>query len=120
MKKNIEQAAIAFTAWRSTRRKYGRPPAQLIEQAVSLTDKHTKQEITQRLGVNSETLERWIRHHNPARPAFLDITPSVMNMRPAMPVEIGVELNDGARLKLSGASADIAALLIELRQGGCL
>lgn len=120
MKKDLEQAAAAFAAWRSTRRKYGRPPTRLIEQAVSLTGKHTKREITQRLGINPKTLERWIRHRQPAAPTFIDITPSVMNMKPAVPVEIGVELNDGARLKLSGASADIAALLIELRQGGGL
>ena len=120
MKRDLEQAAASFAAWRSTRSKWGRPPLPLVEQAVSLVGKHTKQEIARRLGINLKMLERWISHGKPKAPAFIEITSHVSSVKPALPVVIGVELADGARLKLSGASTDIAALLLDLRQGGGL
>ena len=120
MNNDLDQVATAFAEWRATRGRRGRTPSYLKKQAVTLSRKYAKTQIISRLGVNNKMLEEWIRESKIPAASFIDITPSAMPITPPQAVAVAVEWGGSTHLKLTGATPDVAALLILLRQGGSL
>lgn len=121
----LDQTQKAYTAWRSTRSQRGSTPQSLIAQTVALLPQHKKSEITRRLGINHDTLIRWIKEHNEGN-TFVELPMATVNLPVSSTptnhstLSIKIHFTHGAQLTLAGTESQAAALISELFQRGAL
>lgn len=105
MTSELDKVSSALNTWRSNRTNQGRPPLFLKQQILALTKQHTSEELTQHLGVQLKTLERWLK---PSKkeihfvPLALEPKQSKLSAPRQTTLCLTIELNNGIRLSLSG------------------
>ena len=122
MDTTLDQVAIAFDNWRTSRSKRGPIPKELIAQAVDLSARYSKAEITRRLGINHGMLNRWMMKQSEDN-TFIALPTS--DIEPAPPtsnssLEISIRFANGAQLTFASTESKAAAFVSELQQRGAL
>lgn len=120
MASTLEHVAGLFNQWRTHREKRCSTPEHLIEQALSLVGRYKKVQITQQLGINNKTLDRWAQRNEPVNGPFIDMSAQSIGIDLPSPLSVTACLNSGATLTLNGEANHIVELVVALKQQGVL
>lgn len=119
----LEQVATQFTHWRRTRKKLGKTPQNLIDQAVALRAHYPVSQIIQALGLNHRDYQNHCRRsQDPASAApiatrFVPVTTTVDEAKDTT-LSLTLSHPDGQRLQIQGLTQSTVQHIVQGFWGG--